>query len=161
VGSHRRGRTRFAFADDLELRIAADHGPLFAGHAAKAALPPAAAAAIAVAEFNRPHTVAVLVPLALEIAELAGPQGLTVANVRLAAVQRGILPPGATGRELAFLGALMKRAGLRPTTEMRRSQVVASHGNLHRVWVHPSHALARGDILVGKSGRASHDPGGG
>lgn len=62
------------------------------------------------------------------------PEGVTVADVRQEAVRQCILKREAKGREYAFLGAVMKRAGLVSTEEFRRSDVDASHGNLHRVW---------------------------
>jgi len=63
---------------------------------------------------------------------------VTVAEVRFEAVRQCILKGKARGRELAFLGAVMKRAGLVSTEEFRRSDVDVSHGNLHRVWKRPS-----------------------
>lgn len=67
---------------------------------------------------------------------MAGPKGVTVSDVRHEAVRHGILPQQAKGRQLAFLGALMREAGLVPTGEYRRSEVDKSHGNLHQVWRH-------------------------
>lgn len=60
--------------------------------------------------------------------------GVTVADVRAEAVRQCILKPKAKGREYAFLGALMEKAGLLSTEEFRRSDIDESHGNLHRVW---------------------------
>jgi hypothetical protein len=62
------------------------------------------------------------------------PEGVTVADVRQEAVRQCVLSGKPKGRELAFLGAVMKRAGLVATEEFRRSDVEQSHGNLHRVW---------------------------
>lgn len=62
------------------------------------------------------------------------PEGLTVADVRAEAVRQCLLPAKAKGRELAFLGAVMQRAGLISTDQVRRSDIDASHGNLQRVW---------------------------
>src|SRR5437660_4656339 len=62
------------------------------------------------------------------------PEGVTIADVRFEAVRQCILKREAKGREYAFLGAVMKRAGLMSTEEFRRSDVDVSHGNLHRVW---------------------------
>jgi len=56
-------------------------------------------------------------------------RGITVEMVRRAA---GLLT--STGRDLAFLGAVMKAAGLQPTGQYRRSELPESHGNLHRIW---------------------------
>lgn len=77
-----------------------------------------------------------LVAIAQGLARIR-PEGVTVADVRGEAVRQCILKPIAKGRELAFLGAVMKRAGLVSTEEFRRSDVDASHGNLHRVWKRP------------------------
>jgi hypothetical protein len=76
-----------------------------------------------------------LIPVAQELAKRAGPAGITVGNLRLAAVHRGIISGFEVGRRLSYLGAVMKRAGLKPTDHTRRSSVGRSHGNLHRVWV--------------------------
>lgn len=81
-----------------------------------------------------------LVPVALELAERAGRSGVTVADLRLAAVQRGLLTGRETGRRLSFLGGVMRKAGLVGTAEFRRSAIVKAHGNLNRVWIHPKHA---------------------
>jgi len=74
-----------------------------------------------------------LVEIAQGLARMR-PEGLTVADVRAEAVRQCLLPPKAKGRELAFLGAIMQKAGLVATEEFRRSDVEASHGNLHRVY---------------------------
>jgi hypothetical protein len=87
-------------------------------------------------------TVAKLVPLALELAHRAGVEGITVANLRLAAVQRGILTGTESGRQLSYLGAVLRRAGLVKTGGYRRSHLEQSHGNLHAVHVAPEHARA-------------------
>ena len=75
-----------------------------------------------------------LIPLARELATKAGHQGITVSNLRLAAVARGLLTGQEAGRRLSFLGAVMKRAGLRNTGTFRRSDVERAHGNLGVVW---------------------------
>ena len=76
-----------------------------------------------------------LVPLARELAERAKGDGITVANVRVAAVQRGLLTGEEQNRKLSYLGGLMKRAGLVSTGQYRRSGIGRSHGNLNQVWV--------------------------
>lgn len=81
--------------------------------------------------------IARLVPIAQFLAQSRGEEGVTVSDVRLAAVRGGILPAESRGRELSFLGAVMKRAGLVPTKDFRRSDVEGSHGNNHRVWRRP------------------------
>jgi len=78
-----------------------------------------------------------LVVIAQSLARVR-PAGVTVADVRFEAVRQCILKGKAKGRELAFLGAIMRRAGLVSTEEFRRSDVEDSHGNLHRVWKGPS-----------------------
>ncbi len=77
-----------------------------------------------------------LVPIAQELARVR-PEGVIVADVRREAVRYGLLPAKSKGRELAFLGAVMQKAGLVSTEEFRRSDVADSHGNLQRVWQRP------------------------
>ena len=77
-----------------------------------------------------------LIPIAQGLSRMR-PEGLTVADVRQEAVRQCLLPAKAKGRELAFLGAIMQRAGLVATEEFRRSDIDASHGNLHRVYKRP------------------------
>lgn len=89
------------------------------------------------------RTIERLMPVAVELAAKAGRAGITVADVRLAAVQRGILTGEERGRSLSFLAHVPARAGLVPKREgeqYRRSSIGRSHGNLHRVWVSPEHA---------------------
>lgn len=76
-----------------------------------------------------------LAPLARELADAAGPDGITVSDLRVAAVARRLLTGQERGRELSWLGAVMTRAGLVRTDDYRRSDVERSHGNLHRVFV--------------------------
>lgn len=83
-----------------------------------------------------------LVPLAQELAEKAGPAGITVSNLRFAAVRKNLLTGAETGRRLSFLGAVMKRAGLVNTGQFRRSDVMAAHGNLNAVHVLRKYARA-------------------
>lgn len=80
-----------------------------------------------------------LAPLALYLARQADPQGVTVSNLRLAAVARGLLTGTERGRALSYLGAVMKRAGLVPLEGYQRSAIVRSHGNLNREWGLPEH----------------------
>ena len=80
--------------------------------------------------------IAKLVPIAQGLARMR-PEGLTVADVRQEAVRQCLLPAKAKGRELAFLGAIMSRAGLVATEEFRRSDIPESHANLHRVYRRP------------------------
>ena len=78
-----------------------------------------------------------LIPLALELAQTAGAEGVTVANVRLIAVARGILTGEEKGRRLSYLGKVLQRADLVSTGEYRRSSIPRSNGNLHAVYVLP------------------------
>lgn len=77
--------------------------------------------------------IAKLVPIAQGLARMR-PDGVIVADIRQEAVRQCLLPSKAEGRELAFLGAVMQKAGLVATDEYRRSDVERSHGNLQRVW---------------------------
>lgn len=78
-----------------------------------------------------------LTEIARDLAQRAGHHGITVANLRHAGEQRGILTGEERGRSLSYLGTVMRRAGLVPTNQMRRSDIPRSHGNLQRVWVAP------------------------
>jgi hypothetical protein len=80
------------------------------------------------------HRITLLVPLAKEIARKSGSHGCTVGDLRLAAVQRGLLSGHEKGRELSYLGAVMRAAGLVGTEHFRRSVIERSHGNLHRIF---------------------------
>lgn len=80
-----------------------------------------------------------LVPLARELAQKAGRHGVTVADLRTHAVNRGLLTGEEQGRRLSFLGSLMKAAALHPTPSFRRSHIDRSNGNLQRIWVAPEY----------------------
>lgn len=76
-----------------------------------------------------------LVPTAQRIAREAGARGITVGDLREAAdVAVG------HGRQLSYLGAVMKRAGLVPIHAWRQSTVESTHGRMNRVWVAPEFA---------------------
>jgi hypothetical protein len=81
-----------------------------------------------------------LIPLAQELAEKY-PEGVIMGNIRLAGVQRGLI----TEYEASQSGiwAVCPRAGLVSTSEMRRSGVTKSHGNLQRVWKHSVHVAGK------------------
>lgn len=89
----------------------------------------------AAAKKQRQAVIETLVPLAQELAQMAGDNGITVANLRHAARHRGIRLPGGDERALSFLGVVMRRAKLIASKNFRRSDVTGSHGNAHRVWV--------------------------
>ena len=74
-----------------------------------------------------------LVGVAIELAFYA-PKGITVADVRTEAERLGLLSGNEKGRDLSFLGVVMRKADLVPTGEWRRSHIPKSHGNLHRVY---------------------------
>lgn len=86
-----------------------------------------------------------LIGLARALAFTAGRDGITVADLREAAAQnldtlpglRDALPEKGSGRQLAWLGGVLKKAGLRPTDRIRRSHIRGSHGNRNVVWTHP------------------------
>lgn len=82
--------------------------------------------------------------LARELARDAGPDGICVDDLRIAATRRGLITGEETGRRLSYLGGLMKSAGLRGTAQYRRSKIERSHGNLNKIWVSPEHAAAFG-----------------
>jgi hypothetical protein len=73
-----------------------------------------------------------LVPIARGLA--ASGNAITVADLREEAVRRGILTGREQARQLSFLGAVMRRAKLRPLDTWRRSHLDVSHGNLNREW---------------------------
>jgi hypothetical protein len=77
-----------------------------------------------------------LEPLARDLAFEAGPQGVTVADLREAAEDKGVALP----KTLASLGCVMRRAGLITTGRTRRSHIIESHGNLQVVWLHSKYA---------------------
>lgn len=90
----------------------------------------------AAAAADRRGLIEKLVEIAQGLARMR-PEGVTIADVRAEAVRQCLLPAIAKGRELAFLGAIMPRAGLISTDQVRRSDIDASHGNLQRVWKRP------------------------
>lgn len=94
-------------------------------------------AALAKAASKHEADIVRLIPLATALAKAAGEEGVTVANLRLAAVQQGLLTGAEQGRELSYLGAVMKRAGLTATDRMRRSHIPATHGIRNVVWIAP------------------------
>jgi len=71
--------------------------------------------------------IARLVPIAQRIAQERGV--VTVEDVRRAA---GLLE--SRGRSLAYLGAVMRAAGLEPTGQYVRSSLPNSHGNHQATW---------------------------
>ena len=93
-----------------------------------------AKAGIATATNGRARQIEALTPVMRELAAKAGADGVTVADLRSVATQRGLL--GASrGRGLSWLSAVPRAAGLEPTERMRRSHIAGSHGNLQRIWV--------------------------
>lgn len=86
--------------------------------------------------------IAALVPIALELARKAGRLGIIAADVRLTAVQRGILTGQETGRDLSYLPHVMRTAGLVSTGKRRNSHIPQSNHNSHLVYVAPEYAEA-------------------
>lgn len=83
--------------------------------------------------------IAMLAPLMYELAKEAerlGGEGATISDLRIAAVQRRIVLTGhEKKRDLSYLGAVPKAAGLEPVPGgFRRSVIPDSHGNLQRLW---------------------------
>lgn len=149
-GSVSRGR-RSADYDDPEFarhrEAQADDLPLFMRDAplppAAPVTPPRATASIeagraALTATASKHQADIerLRPLALELARKA-PE-ITVSDLRLYAVQRGLLTGQENGRELSWLGAVMAAAGLEPTGSWVRSKILKSHGNLHQTYRLPT-----------------------
>ena len=87
-----------------------------------------------------------LIPLTLELAAKAGEPGITVADIRVAAVQRGLLTGAETGRTLSWLGALPQAAGLVRTGVYRRSFLARSNGTLQMAWRAPERATSRDNV---------------
>lgn len=81
-----------------------------------------------------------LVPLAQELARKAGRHGVTVSNLRFAAIKDGLLTGEEQGRRLSFLGKVMHAAGLVSTGQYRRSDIAKSHGNIQLIWTVPAFA---------------------
>lgn len=81
-------------------------------------------------------TIRRLIPVAQELAAKY-PEGITIGNVRLAGVQRGVIREDEASQ--SGLWAVCRRAGLVATNEMRRSGVSKSHGNLQRVYLAPQY----------------------
>lgn len=88
---------------------------------------------------RRTALMADLVILARALAGKAGPTGITISDVRLAADRTGVLPLAGDGSDLSFLGAVMRAAALAKTNQWRRAdpKLTQSHGNNHRVHVLP------------------------
>ena len=78
-----------------------------------------------------------LKPIAQELARKARHHGVTIADVRIIAIQRGLLSGAESGRDLSYLGAVMRAAKLSATDRTRRSHIDKSHGNRHTVWIDP------------------------
>lgn len=77
-----------------------------------------------------------LIPVAQALVR-GKPKGITVTDLRLRAIELRLLTGKEVGRELSYLGGVMKRAGLRATDEYRRSELRSTHGIPQRVWVEP------------------------
>lgn len=126
-------RRNHAHADDVTRRrdMGTDGLGLFEQPAAEPARPQWASAG----EQDIERAIERMAAIARELGEKAGERGVTVSDVRITAENRGLLTGEERGRRLSYLGTVMKRAGLEPTEEFRRSDVPKSNGNLHRVYV--------------------------
>lgn len=83
------------------------------------------------------HMIRLLAPVAQELAQQAKSQGLdgiTTTDLRIAAIERGILTGEEKGKTLSYLGSVMKRAGLTRTDKVRRSTIKATHAIRQTVW---------------------------
>ena len=89
-------------------------------------------AGLARASSRRASEIRRLVPLAQELATRS--DRLTVSDLRIVAVQRGLLTGEEQGKTLSYLPAVMRAAGLIPTGEYVRSPILRSHGNLQMAW---------------------------
>ena len=85
---------------------------------------------------NHTAEIELLVPLARELAQDG--REITVSTLRAAAYDLGTLSGSETGRDLSYLGAVMRRAGLKPTGRFARSELVVTHGNLQVIWKLPT-----------------------
>ncbi len=83
-----------------------------------------------------------LCTLAGELALKAGRHGVTVSDLRIAAVNGKLLTGEESERRMKELnlGAVMASAGLHASGAYRRSTIVRSRRNLHVVWVLPEFA---------------------
>lgn len=122
-----------ATIDAREQRLIAIDKLQAAKHAANAALDSGMAALAATAAANA-EKIAELIPVAKSLAQAAYPDGVTVSDLRVEAERRHILSGNEKGRELSYLGAVMKRAGLVNTGETRRSELESTHGIRQVVW---------------------------
>lgn len=84
-----------------------------------------------------------VIVIALELAQRAGANGITAADVRLAVARRGMDPPN-PGAQRAWsllaplLRSLVADGRLVSTGRYRASPIPKSHGNRHLVYVAPT-----------------------
>ena len=78
-----------------------------------------------------------LVPIALELAEKAGPEGIIAGDVRLVAERRGLIGKSPNQRTLSWLTWIGKKAGLHNTGRRRLSTIGR---NDHVIYVLPRYA---------------------
>lgn len=79
-----------------------------------------------------------LVPVAEELVDRLG--SITVVELRETAAARGLIPEHGKARELSWLGAVFRAAGLETTGERRRHRVPGTHGKWVAVWRRPAPA---------------------
>ncbi|HTG26071.1 MAG TPA: hypothetical protein VK681_39100 [Reyranella sp.] len=89
---------------------------------------------LAQASAGKEELIAKLVPIARELADKAGRAGIIPADVRYYGELRGLIPKSSDQRFLSFLPTVMRRDGLEPTGERRRSFILKSHGNSQMVY---------------------------
>lgn len=83
--------------------------------------------------------IAAIAPLMRSLAFKAGRLGVTVGDLRCHGMRLGALPVMGKGRELSWLSAVPRAAGL-VATEKRRMCDLPDSRNDHRVWLHPDFA---------------------
>lgn len=77
-----------------------------------------------------------LAPLMRELALKSLRAGVTIGDLRCYLLKTNILPVKGKGRELSWLCAVPRAAGLLPTDRRRMCDLPDSR-NDHRVWLHP------------------------
>lgn len=87
--------------------------------------------------------IARLVPIAQELAWKFGTDGITTTDLRLEASDRRILTGLERGKDLSYLGAVMKRAGLVNSGNYRRSTLKVTHGIPQAVWHNEQYSAYR------------------
>lgn len=103
-----------------------------------------AALALTAGKAEHAEMLEALTPLAKRLA-LEQRHGITISDIRTQAVTLGFLTGLEKERELSYLGALCRRAGLVNTGVKRRSFLRSTHGIPQTVWIHPIYQDYRED----------------